>query len=229
MRWPGTAGQAQGHETDPEGAEGALSSTMAGDLRDTVIDRWYTRLAGNTSARRNHWQTKIVYYRAAADLLTAQPGQPLTWKSVVAAARPHGCRSTFYEVAGAHARHRMTDDLIKDGQPDSVQLALRFQRTEPVDRLVDETKVWSYWPYRAQLLTTLRTPGLSLADRKEAQEASLTAWAQRYPALAAALGHCPPACAVEDLTVLAQGQIAAFRAASLLSEVLRTTAGATAG
>jgi hypothetical protein len=200
-----------------------LTSTMAEDLCDTVIDRWYTRLAGNTSARRNHWQTKIVYYRAAAELVAAQPGQPLTWKSVVAAARPHGCRSTFYEVAGAHARHRMIDDLIKDGHPDSVQIALRFQRTEPVDRLIDETKVWSYWPYRAQLLSTLRTPGLPLAAKREAQEASLAGWARRHPALAATLGHCPPACAVEDLTVMYQGQIAAFRAASLLGDVLRST------
>ena len=194
---------------------------MAEDLHDTVIGRWYLRLAGNPSARRNHWLTKVVYYQAAADLVAAQPGQPLTWKSVVAAARPHGCRSTFYEVAGAHARHRMIDDLIKDGRPDSVQIALRFQRSEPVDRLIDETKVWSYWPYRAQLVSLLRTPGLPLARKQEALEAGLVRWARRYPALAATLAHCPPACAVEDLTVLYQGQLAAFRAAGLLSDVLR--------
>jgi hypothetical protein len=198
-----------------------MSPTIIEDLRKTVIGKWHTRLADNKSPRRNHWQTKIVYFRSAAELLTAQPGHPLTWKSIVAAATPRGCRSTFYEVAGAHARHRMIDDLIGDGQPDSIQIALRYLRADPVEQLIDETKVWSYWPYRHHLLSRILTAGMTHDQMEDALTRSLTSWARRNESLAAALNHSPPACAVEDLTVLCHGRLAAMRAASQLSDVLR--------
>jgi hypothetical protein len=198
-----------------------MSPTIIEDLRTTVIGKWHTRLADNKSPRRNHWQTKIVYFRSAAELLSARPGQPLTWKSIVAAARPRGCRSTFYEVAGAHARHRMIDDLIGDGEPDSIQIALRYLRADPVEQLIDETKVWSYWPYRQHLLSRILTPGMSHDKMADALTRSLTIWARHNEFLAAALNYSPPACAVEDLTVLCHGRLAAIRAASQLSDVLR--------
>ncbi|MEV6841942.1 hypothetical protein [Actinoplanes sp. NPDC051411] len=199
-------------------------STTIEDLSYTVIGRWHRRLADNKSPRRNHWQTKVVYYQAVAELLASRPGHPLTWKSVVAAARPRGCRSTFYEVAGAHARHRMVDDLIADSRPDTMQIALRYLRTDPVEQLIDETKVWSFWPYRQQLIarplggeTTHECLEAALID-------ALTAWARLNPALAAAVGHTPPACAVEDLTVLHDGQLAGMRSAGRLTDVLRHAA-----
>jgi hypothetical protein len=201
-----------------------MASMIIDDLRCTVIGEWYNRLADNKSPRRNHWQTKVVYYQAAAELVTAHPGQPLTWKSVVAAARPRGCRSTFYEVAGAHARHRMIDGLINDGQPDSIQIALRYLRSDPVEQLIDETKVWSYWPYRLHMLSRLRDPGLTRVQMEEALTASLVTWARRNPALASAISYTPPACAVEDLTVLHRGRLAAMRAAGRLSDTLRQAA-----
>jgi hypothetical protein len=190
-----------------------MSETIE-DLRYTVIGNWHRRLADNKSPRRNHWQTKVVYYQAAAELLAGRPGHPLTWKSVVGAARPRGCRSTFYEVAGAHARHRMVDDLIVDGRPDAMQIALRYLRTDPVEQLIDETKVWSFWPYRQQLIARQASGEAALID-------ALTAWAKLNPALAAATGHTPPACAVEDLTVIHEGQLAAMRVAGRLADVLR--------
>ncbi|MFI5932225.1 hypothetical protein [Actinoplanes sp. NPDC051494] len=196
------------------------------DLGRTVTGEWHARLSGNRSPRRNHWQTKIIYFRAAADLLATRPGTPLTWKSVVAAAQPHGCRSTFYEVAGAHARHRMVDDLIADGRPDSIQLALRYLRTDPVEQLLDETKIWSYWPHRQHLLTRVLEPGMATEQAATALSASVAAWGRAHPALAAAVGHTPPACAVEDLTVLHQGRLAAVRAAAHLADVLRHATGA---
>jgi hypothetical protein len=199
-----------------------MSSTIE-DLRQTVIGRWHRRLADNTSPRRNHWQTKVVYYQAAADLLGGRPGQPLTWKSIVAAARPRGCRSTFYEVAGAHARHRMVDDLIADGRPDAVQIALRYLRTDPVEQLIDETKVWSFWSHRQQLLGRRLTEETTREGMESALVDALTAWARTNPALAAAVGYAPPACAVEDLTVLHDGQLAGMRAAGRLTDVLRHT------
>jgi len=198
-----------------------MSPTIIEDLHRTVIGRWHTRLADNPSARRNHWQTKVVYFRAATELLSAHPGQPLTWKSVVGAARPRGCRSTFYEVAGAHARHRMVDDLIGDGRSDSIQIALRYLRADPVEQLIDETKVWSFWPYRQELLSRVLVAGMSQDQMQDALAGALTVWARANSALAAALGHSPPACAVEDLTVLCHGRLGAANAAGRLADVLR--------
>jgi len=196
-------------------------SSAIEDLRHTVIGTWHRRLAGNKSPRRNHWQTKTVYFQAAAELLAAPPGPPLTWKNIVGAARPRGCRSTFYEVAGAHARHRMVGDLIADGRPDSIQIALRYLRADPVEQLIDETKVWSFWPYRQHLLSRRLTAAMSRAQQEEALTGAVTAWARQHGPLAAATGHAPPACAVEDLTVLHEGRLAATRAAGRLTEALR--------
>ena len=190
------------------------------ELRNTVTAGWYTRLSANTAPRRNHWQTRVVYYRAAAEIMAARPGTPLTWKSIVAAARPLGRRSTFYEVAGTHARHRMVDDLIRDGRPDSVQLALPYLRTAPVDQLIDETKVWSYWPYRLRMLAELRTTGAAAGGEAALTRALLT-WAANHGTLAASIGHHPPACAVEDLAVLHRGGLAPMRAVAKLTDVLR--------
>ncbi|GAA2588788.1 hypothetical protein GCM10010435_79070 [Winogradskya consettensis] len=229
-----------------------MSSMIMQGLRHTVTGDWHTRLSGNTSPRRNHWQTKVTYFRAADELLAALPATPLSWKSIVAAARPYGCRSTFYEVAGSHARHRMVDDLIADGRPDSVQLAWCYLRTDPVEQLLDETKVWSYWPYRQQLLARLQSPSPSQSPSRslsqsqsqsrslsmspslslslspsltpEQMAAALTesvlAWARQNEALAASVNHSPPACAVEDLTVIHQGRLAAVRAGAQLCDVL---------
>jgi len=201
-----------------------MSPSMTSDnLRQTVVTSWYERLAGNPSPRRNHWQTKKVYYEAVAELLSARPHHPLTWKIIVAAARPHGKRSTFYEVAGAHARHRMVGDLIEDGSVGSIEIALRYLRQDPVEQLIDETKIWSYWPFRQQFLDALR-PDAPPELRAEALAHSLVLWARRHPAIAAATGHCPPACAVEDLTLIHQGRLAATRAATRLTDVLRHAA-----
>jgi hypothetical protein len=198
-----------------------MSAMIVSDLRTTVLGRWYVRLADNPSEKRNHFRTKLVYYRAAAELLEADLTRPLTWKRVVAAARPKGARSTFYEVAGTHARHRMFDALINDGDSDSIQLALGYLRNDPVDQLVDETKVWSYWPYRQRLLAILAGTVMSQAELEDAAGRSLAAWAKQHRNLAAALDHAPPACAVEDLMVITQGRLAAVRAVSRLSDQLR--------
>jgi len=198
-----------------------MSTLIVSDLRTTVLSRWYVRLADNPSEKRNHFRTKLVYYRAAAELLEADPARPLTWKRVVAAARPRGARSTFYEVAGAHARHRMFDALINDGDSDSIQLALGYLRNDPVDQLVDETKIWSYWPYRQRLLKILTGTAMAQVDLEDAAARSLAAWAKQHRSLAAALDHAPPACAVEDLMVIARGRLAAVRAAGRLSDHLR--------
>jgi hypothetical protein len=197
-----------------------MSTKITEDLARTTIAGWYLRLADHTGTQRNHWQTKIMYYQAVDELLAARPDRPLTWKTIVGAARPRGCRSTFYEMAGQRARHGMIGELIADGSVVSFEIALRYRRTSPVGQLIDETKVWAFWPYRQQFAEHTAEPGTDAvpADLRDA----LLAWATRYPALAAANAYRPPACAVEDLTVLYQGRLAATRAESRLTEVLRS-------
>lgn len=201
-----------------------MSAKFTEDLRQTVIARWYTELAGNPCPRRNHWQTKVIYYRAVAELLAAHPGHPLTWKTVVGAVRPRGSRSTFYEVSGPRARHGMVAGLIADGSVRSIEIALRYRRQDPVEQLIDETKVWSFWPYRQPFAEPATEAGAAPYQVPDELHEALVLWAGAHPALAAANGHCPPACAVEDMTVLHQGRLAAIRAEGRLTEVLRHAA-----
>ena len=198
-----------------------MSTPNTTDLRQTVIAGWHARLAANTCSRRNHWQTKVTYYRAVAELVAAHPGRPLTWKAIVGAARPRGSRSTFYEMAGPHARHGMVDALVADGRIRSIEIALRYQRLDPVEQLIDETKVWSFWPYRQQFAEWAAGAGPTPDPVPARLRDLLLAWAGVNPALAAANAYRPPACAVEDLAVLHQGRLAATRAESRLLDVLR--------
>jgi hypothetical protein len=186
---------------------------------ETAVSRWVERLSGNTSPRRNHWKTKEIYFEAAQQVLEAVPRPALNWKNIVAAA-DKGCRSTFYEVAGAHARHRMVDELINDGGSDAIQIALRYLRSDPVEQLIDETKVWSFWPYRQRLLRTITT-GMSAEVMAAELTAAVAKWAQHKPALAAAVGHAPPACAVEDLTLIHRGLLSGTQAATRLTTLVQ--------
>jgi hypothetical protein len=206
-----------------EGA-GAMAPAMTAELHNTVVERWHRRLTSNPSAKRNHWRTKTIYFRSVHELVTARSGQPLTWRTIVAGARPRGCRSTFYEVAGSHARHRLIDDLIQDGRSCSIQLALRYQRSDAVHQLLDETKIWSYWPYRERLLARLAATPMTPSAAEEALTQSVLAWARDNPPLAEALDFTPPACAVEDLMVIAGGRVTALRVAANLTDLLRRAA-----
>lgn len=198
-----------------------MSTTYTEDLRQTVIADWHTQLASNPSPRRNHWQTKVIYYRAVDELLAARPGHPLTWKTIVGAARPRGCRSTFYEVAGPHARHGMVARLIGHGSVRSIEIALRYQRREPVEQIIDETKVWSFWPYRTRFAERAAEPDAWSDQVPGPLRHALELWASAHPALAAANNYCPPACAVEDLTALYRGRLSPTIAQGRLTEVLR--------
>ncbi|WP_246636046.1 hypothetical protein [Actinoplanes hulinensis] len=196
---------------------GARTETVA-ELDGTAVGGWVRRLAGNTAPRRNHWHTRQIYYRAAEALLDA-PAE-LTWKSIVEQAGPRGSRSTFYEVAGGHARHRMVDDLIGDGRPGVIEIALRYLRTDPVAQLLDETKVWSFWDSRQEAMRQL-SDRMPVGEMERALTAAVAGWARLRPALARAGGCTPPACAVEDLTVLHRGHLSGTEALARLTEVVR--------
>jgi hypothetical protein len=191
------------------------------DLFHTVVGEWHRRLSTTRSAKRNHWHTKIIYFRSVAHLLSTYPDVRLTWRRIVEAAGPQGSRSTFYEVAGAHARHPLIDDLIRDGRLDSIQLALCYRRQDAVTQLVDETKVWSFWPHRERMLAEFAAEPMPPEAMEAALADALVRWASRHPGLAAALDYAPPVCAVEDLMIIKGGRVAAVRATSELSAIIR--------
>jgi hypothetical protein len=195
------------------------------DLNDTVSATWRRRLAG-PDGTRVHWRTKTHYYRAAARLLRDRPTQPLGWRDIVGAVRPRGSRSTFYEVTGPGSKHALMDEFEATGQADSLQIALFFRRENAVEQLIDETKVWSYWPFREGWVSACHSePDITVARATDALVVVLSAWARREPELAAALDHGPPACAVEDLTRLHRGQLPALRASATLKRAMLSVAG----
>ncbi|MDR7274001.1 hypothetical protein [Catenuloplanes atrovinosus] len=189
-------------------------------LSSTVIAGWRRRLARDRHRERSHWRTKTAYYRAADTLLRDGAGRTPGWRDVVGTVLPQGSRTTFYEVAGEHARHPMMRDLTRDGSADSIQLALVYRRDDAVAQLIDETKVWSFWEYREELVRRFvaEMPGPDEAGREV--RAALLAWAADHPELAAALDHAPPACTVEDLVVLGRGRAMAMRVERELAALL---------
>jgi hypothetical protein len=168
-----------------------------------------------------HWRTKIAYYEAVDRLLAGNPADPLTWRTIVAAVRPRGCRSTFYEVTGPGAKYPLSALLGASESVETAQLALRYTRSSPVEQLIDETKVYRYWLYRSEWLRQYeRQPDLTTNALAASLVSVVGEWARHHRALAAALDHAPPVCAVEDLIVIGRGQICAVRAHTVLTEAV---------
>jgi hypothetical protein len=176
-------------------------------LRDSTAARWRAELGGT------HWTTKVSYYRAVEALLTGGvDARDLTWSDIVAAVRPHGSRTTFFGVAGPHAKKPLSA-AYRDG------LAACLERAGVPEMLVDETKVWSYWPYREGWAEELFRAGEATAV--ECLVRVVLDWAVHERPVAAALDHAPPICAVEDLVVLRGGATAAAEAATILRAGIR--------
>lgn len=190
------------------------------DLDSTVTARWRRRLVGVRSERR-HWRTKTAYY-AAVDRLLADGRLRPAWFEVIDAVRPRGSRSTFYEVTGAHAKHSLIGAFLAEETIDSMQIALCYRRTVAVDQLIDEAKVWTYWPYRERLAVRLRAePHVDEQASVDLLTATVAAWARRYRGLARAVGYAPPVCAVEDVLLLRPRKYSAVYALDLLDQVIQ--------
>jgi hypothetical protein len=191
------------------------------NLDHTIAAHWRTRLAGKKGEDRAHWRTKTAYYRAVNDLIVAR--QQLSWHSIVGAVFPKGSRSTFYDVTGPRSKHPLMRDYLAAARSESLQLALSYRRHKAVDQLVDETKVWSYWPARqAWLEQTRQAPHLRTA---ESMLQAISRWAHSHPELAAALDHAPPACTVEDLIAFHHGQLPAIRAWDIIRQAIAPSGG----
>jgi hypothetical protein len=180
------------------------------------------RNSGERTDDKRHWRTRTSYYRALAALIAAGETAP-PWYRIVHAVQPKGSRSTFYEMAGSRARNPLLGALVDAGSTEAIQVALCYQRSGAVDRLIDETKVWDYWPHREGVLARHFGPGVDAASTARALVASVARWAGRRPSLAAALDHAPPLCAVEDLLLVHDGKLSAVRAVAMLREAMRYT------
>lgn len=204
-----------------------MSSESAFDLNQTIAAAWRLRLMGDKPDEKVHWRTKTAYYRAVMDLLAADHRRPLTWRVIVDAVLPKGSRSTFYEVTGPRSKHALLNEYVTASRSDTLQVALCYKRRSAVEQLIDETKVWAFWPYRQGWLHHRKQVGcVSVPDATDALIAVVAEWARRYPQLAAALDHSPPTCSVEDLVAINRGQLPAIRAHATLSDAMRRTAGA---
>lgn len=186
------------------------------ELRETAAVRWRRDLAGPETSVRKHWSTKTNYYRAVDALLAEGHAGPLSWTDIVATVQPHGSRTTFFDVAGPHAKRPLHREY--DGTPLGACLA---RETVP-EMLIDETKVWSYWPHRVGWMHELfRAEDLTRPAVAETLIRVLLDWATREPGLAAMIDHAPPACAVEDLMVIREGRLSATAAYATLQDAIR--------
>jgi hypothetical protein len=192
------------------------------ELRDTVAVRWRRELAGPEPSVRKHWNTKVSYYRAVDSLLAGGRGDPLSWMDVVAEVQPHGSRTTFFGVAGPHAKRPLPRAYKSAPAAPVRDIAVLLDRSSVPQMLVDETKVWSYWPHRVGWMHELfRADELTRPAVAECLVRVLLDWAVREQGLAAALEHAPPACAIEDLVVIREGQVTAAEAEQVLREAIR--------
>ncbi|MFG1607771.1 hypothetical protein [Actinoplanes sp. NPDC049265] len=192
------------------------------ELRDTVAVRWRRELAGPEPSVRKHWNTKVSYYRAV-DTLIAEPGsRGLSWVDIVSAVRPHGSRTTFFGVAGPHAKRPLIRAYRSAPEGPVRAIARLLDRATVPEMLIDETKVWSYWPHRVgwmhELFRAAEVPRPAVA---ECLIRVLLDWAVREEALASALDHAPPACAVEDLLVIREQRMTTAEAERMLREAIR--------
>jgi hypothetical protein len=186
-------------------------------LAETVAAAWRDTLERSGSSLGKHWRTRITYYAATDRLARATPGVTPSWRAIVEEVRPHGSPSTFYEVTGRRAKYALRDAYIEHASTASLGIALHYSRASAVEQLVDEAKVWSYWPYRE---IWLRRSGLT----PDSVVLTVDAWAHHHSGLAATLDFAPPACAVEDLVVVNDGNLPAVRAFDRLRDAVRKPA-----
>lgn len=193
-------------------------------LERTITSAWRNEIAGPPDEHKRHWRTKVRYYDAVLQLLhEGDTPDALTWRVIVDTVLPRGNRSTFYEVAGPNAKHGLVGALLRRQSVEAMQLVLCYRRSLAVDQLIDEAKVYSYWPHREVLLAHLRAnPCLDGTVLSGQLITSVVNWARQAPEVASALSFAPPLCAVEDLLLVRCGQISANRALALLSDTMKS-------
>jgi hypothetical protein len=174
-----------------------------------------------------HWQTKASYYRAMEKFLHDGDGK-LTWERIATLAG--GNRTTFYRVIGASAAHPLLREYQTDRRGYAADIATRYRRASTVQQLVDETKVWTYWGYRAGWIEQLdRTVDLTRRAAAESLIRVVREWAAGHRDIARFLDCAPPMAAVEDVAVLLGESGSVAVAHDLVAAVIRAGLGPLGG
>jgi hypothetical protein len=196
-------------------------SVVLARLDATVSARWRRRLIGAGAEEGRHWRTKVAYYEALCRVLS--PDTTPSWSEVTDAVEGGGSRSTFYEVTGKHAKHPLLAQFrVAGSTTDGLLLAHLYDRSSAVERLIDEAKAWTFWPYRECLpLLCQLDPGADETALANLLVRCVRDWARRFPVIAGALDAFPPVCAVEDLLALRPGQLSPMSAVTMLIRVTR--------
>jgi hypothetical protein len=202
-------------------------ASVTDEMKNTIAASWRQSLEGTQSrddaTGRPHWQTKISYYRATAEVLREAPDE-LTWGEVVRRAK--GSRSNFYQVTGSRAAHSLLREYQTAPGGDSTAIASFYDRLPAVQQLVDETKVWSYWGYRTGWIEQLeRTRDVTRKVAAESLVRVIAEWASCQPETAGALECSPPMAAVEDMARLWGKSSAASDAYELVKNVIQASLG----
>ena len=167
-----------------------------------------------------HWQTRISYYQATAELL-GDATDKLTWDKIVE--RADGSRANFYQVVGSSAPHSLLRGYQGTQRAYGADIAGLYRRPTAVQQMVDETKVWTHWGYRAGWIGQLEQA--RDVTRKAAAESLvrvLAEWAVCHPKTAGALDSSPPMSAVEDMVVLWGDPASAAAAHDLVKKVVQS-------
>ena len=200
-------------------------ASVTDEIKSTIAASWRQSLEGGTSTWADdegklHWQTKIKYYRATAELLRDAP-DALTWDKIVE--RANGSRSNFYQVTGSRAPHALLRKYQSAQRSYSADIADLYRRPSAVQQLVDETKVWTHWGYRAGWIVQLEQA--RDVTRKAAAESLvrvLVEWAVYHPETAGALDSSPPMSAVEDMVLIWGDPASAAAAHDVVRKVIQS-------
>jgi hypothetical protein len=174
--------------------------------------------------RLKHWNIRLKYYDAA-EAAAGNPNVPFNRQKLEElAGHP---TSTTFNCFGRAGKHKLiTDYKDRPTAQYNVLAALYDRGRDPVEYLLDETKVRRYWLHRKGMLTTLR--GAADLTRRQAAEALvvvLADWAAANPALARLLNYSPPMAAVEDLLIIWGKEAPAAAAHGVLQRVTELALG----
>ncbi|BEL06356.1 hypothetical protein Q0Z83_045470 [Actinoplanes sichuanensis] len=194
-------------------------SSVLEELRETVAVVWRRNLFGSEPYPSRHWTTRDSYYQAVDGLLADAPGSALSWQEIVDAAG--GSRTTFFDLANPRTR-RALREAYADAVGPARDLVDQLNRDTKTELLVDETKVWSFFPHRSGWMHQLDNMNdLNRTMIAESLVRVLLDWAGRQPHLAAAHDYAPPICAIEDLLIVRRGELLTVDAVALLRDGIR--------
>jgi hypothetical protein len=183
------------------------------ELKTTVSSRWRQALVHGNKNDKRHWGTKESYYHALVATATESGYRGRLRSRIIETVEPRGSIATFYTVIGPKARHALIKAYF-DAESDRPDLAEVCSHDDATDQLIDEVKVWSYWPSREGWL--LQLDELTDPTRELAAESLvrvLVDWSVNNSVVATLLDYAPPICAVEDLLAVQKDRSAvdAFR------------------